>query len=179
LVLEVAENIAQEKFPAIENQFCPCDFAEHCPYYRHQYMTLTPQEARQDLLPGIAAVDAIERYASLQAQIKELEEQLEEAKKTIVDFCQTEGLNRVYGSEHEVTYKLIEKTGFSEDEVRALLEPEGLWEKVLNFDQTRLRQLLADMEIAGDIRKRLESLRRVTSTYLQLWVKKRTEEEEK
>jgi putative RecB family exonuclease len=179
LVLEVAENIAQEKFPAIENQYCPCDFPEHCPYYRHQYMTVTPQEARQDLLPGIAAVDAIEHYASLQAQIKELQEQLEEAKKTIIDFCQTEGLNRVYGSEHEVTYKLIEKTGFSEDEVRALLEPEGLWGKALSLDQTRLRKLLADVEIAGDIRKRLESLRHVTSTYPQLWVKKRTEEEEK
>jgi len=37
LVLEVAENIAQQKFPAIENQYCPCDFPEYCPYYRQIY----------------------------------------------------------------------------------------------------------------------------------------------
>jgi putative RecB family exonuclease len=177
LVLDVAESIAQERFPAIENQYCPCDFPEHCPYYRHQYMVATQQPARQEILPGIAAIDAIERYASLQEQIKELQMQLEEAKQTIIDFCQAEALNRVFGSEHEVTYKLMERTGFNEDEVRDILEPEGLWEKVLNLDPSRLKQLLADKEVPKNIRDSLESLRHVTATYPQLWLKKRTEEE--
>jgi len=178
LVQEVAENITREKFPATENQFCPCDFPEHCPYYRHQYLTIAPQATRQEPLPGIAAIDAVERYADLQAQIKELEKQLEEAKQTIVEYCQAEDLNRVFGSEHEITYKLMERTGFSEDEVRAILEPEGLWEKVLGLDQSRLKQLLTDESTAEDTKKQLESLRRVTSTYPQLWLKKRTTEEE-
>jgi putative RecB family exonuclease len=177
LVLDVAENIAQERFPAIENQYCPCDFPEHCPYYRHQYLVDTPEPARQETLPGIAAIDAVERFASLQAQIKELQTQLEEAKQTLINFCQAEGLNRVFGSEHEATYKLMERTGFNEDEVRAVLEPEGLWAKVLSFEQSRLKQLLADEAVARDIRQRVESLRRVISTYPQLSVKKRTEEE--
>jgi len=178
LVLEVADNISQGKFPAIENDFCPCDFPEHCPYHRHQFMTVAPQPARQEVLPGIAAIDAVERYAALQSQIKELQTQLEEAKQTIIEFCQGECLNRIFGSEHEVTYKLIEKTGFSEDEVRAILEPAGLWEKVLGFDQSLLKQLLADRAIAGDIRKKLESLKRITSAYPQLWLRKRAGEEE-
>jgi putative RecB family exonuclease len=176
LVLDVAENIVNERFPAVENQYCPCDFPEHCPYYRHQYMVAVP-EPRQDLLPGIAAIDAVERYASLQTQIKELQTQLEEAKQTIIKFCQAEELNRVFSSQHEVTYKLMERTGFSEDEVRAILEPEGMWERVLSLDQSRLRQLLADREVPKEIRDSLESLRQVISTYPQLWLKKRTEEE--
>ena len=53
-------------------------------------------------------------------------------------------MNRVFGSDHEITYKLVERTGFSEDEVKAILEPEGLWEKVLAFDPSRLKQLLDD-----------------------------------
>jgi hypothetical protein len=177
LVLEVAENIASERFPAIESQYCPCDFPEHCPYYRHQYLAATPEPARQALLPGMAAAEAADKYASLQAQIKELQMQLEEARKTIIDFCQAEGLNRVFGSEHEVTYKLVERTGFGEEEVRALLEPAGLWAKVLSLDTARLKQLLADKGVAEDIKNRLEALRRVTDTYPQLWVKKRAEEE--
>ena len=177
IVLDVAENIAKERFPAIENQYCPCDFPEHCPYYRHQYMAATPEPARQEIMPGIAAADAVERYASLQAQIKELEKQLEEAKEVIIKFCQSEELNRVFGSEHAATYKLMERTGFSEDEVRAILEPEGLWAKVLSLDQPRLKQLLADKEVPKDIRNRLKELRHVISTYPQLWVKKKTEEE--
>ena len=179
LVLEVAENIEQGKFPATENQFCPCDFAEHCPYYRHQYLTIAPEQpAQQGVLPGIAAVDAVERYAALQAEIKELEEQLNEAKKTIIEYCQSEDLNRVFGNEYEITYKLAERTGFSEDEVRTILEPEGLWEKVLGLDQSRLKELLADKSTAEELKKKLESVRRVTSSFPQLRLKKLTEEEE-
>lgn len=177
LVLEVAENIIQERFPAIENQYCPCDFPEHCPYYRHQYLAATPPPARQGILPGIAAADAVERYADLQAQIKELQTQLEEAKQLVIDFCQAEGLNRVFGSEHEITYKLVERLGFSEDEVRALLEPAGLWARALSLDQSRIKQLLTDEEIARDIRNKLKELRRITGTHPQLWLKKRAEEE--
>ncbi len=178
LVLSVAENIAQGKFPATENEFCPCDFPEHCPYYRHQSIVTTPQPDVQKPLPGIIAADAVERYAALQAQMKELQAELEEVRQTIIDYCQAESLNRVFGSEHEITYKLMEKTGFSEDEVKAILEPAGWWEKVLGFDPSRLKQLLADKAISADIKKRLEALKRVTSTFPQLWLRKRSGEEE-
>ena len=102
---------------------------------------------------------------------------LEEVKQTIIDFCQAAELNRVFGSEHEVTYKLMERTGFNEDEVRAILEPSGLWARVLSLDQARLKQLLTDEEIARDIINKLNKLKCITATYPQLWVKKRAEEE--
>lgn len=175
LVLEVAENIAKERFPATENEYCPCDFPEHCPYYRQQY--IAPEPVRQDALPGMVVADAVEQYFSLQQQIKELQIKFDEAKQVITDFCQTEGLNRVYGGEHSITYKLTERTGFSEDEVRALLVPEGLWDRVSGLDQSRLKQLLTDEEIAKDIINKLEALKQVTSTYPQLWVKKLKDEE--
>jgi len=173
LVLEVAKNIAEEKFPAVENQYCPCDFEEHCPYYRQK---TTPLE-KTDILRGIAVDEAVEHYVSLQAQIKELESQLGEIRQMIIDFCRAEGLNRVYGREHAITYKLAEKTGFSEDEVRALLEPEGLWHQVLSLDQSRLKQLITDEAVAKDIRHRLEALRQVVSSHPQLWVRRLIREE--
>jgi len=71
----------------------------------------------------------------------------------------------------------MEKTGFSEDEVKALLEPEGLWHKILCLDQSRLRQLITDETVAKDIREKLEALRRVVSAYPQLWVRRIMEEE--
>ncbi|MBA7680207.1 hypothetical protein ES703_88518 [subsurface metagenome] len=177
LVLTVAESIAEQRFPATENQYCPCDFAEHCPYYRHQYMTPKPELAEQGVLPGLAVAEAVDHYASLQAQIKELQSQLEEIKQMIIDFCQAEGLNRVYGTGHAITYKTVEKTGFSQDEVRALLEPEGLWHRVLSFDQSQLEQLVTDDKVAKDIKNKLEALRQIISTSPRLWVRRLIKEE--
>ncbi|MFC2066915.1 PD-(D/E)XK nuclease family protein [Chloroflexota bacterium] len=177
LVLEVADNIANKRFPATENQYCPCDFPEHCPYYRQKYAAATPQAPRQEVLPGIAAADAVERYVALQEQIKELQLELDEAKQLIIGFCQSEGLNRIFGTEHAITYKLLERTGFSEDEARAILEPIGLWGRVLSLDKSRLKQLQADESVAEDIKKKLENLKQVISTYPQLWAKRLVEEE--
>jgi hypothetical protein len=174
LVVEVAKNIAGQKFPAIENQYCPCDFPEHCPYYRQK---VEPELGEEDILRGVKVGEAVEQYASLQSQIRELESQLEEIKRVITDFCQAEGLNRVYGREHAITYKMVERLGFNEEEVRALLEPERLWHLVLGLDQARLKQLITDETIAKDIRQKLETLRRVVSSYPQLRIRRLNEEE--
>jgi putative RecB family exonuclease len=178
LILDVADGITRGDFPAVEGPFCPCDFAEHCPYYRHQFLTAAPRSPQQEVLPGIAAIDATERYAGLQAQIKELQAELEETRQTIIDYCQKEGLNRVFGNTCEITYKLTERTGFSEEEVKALLEPEGLWVKVLGFDPELMKQLLDDETVPQHIRDKLATLKRVIAAYPQLRVKRHSEEEE-
>ncbi len=170
LVLAVAEGIARESFPAIESGRCPCDFPEHCPYYRQKILPV-PEAA------GMPMAEAVEHYVALQGQIKELQLELEELKAMLVDFCQAGGLNRVYGTEHALTYKLVEKAGFGEDEVRALLEPEGLWQRVLGLDQAKLKQLITDETVALDIRRRLEALKQVVSSYGQLFPRKLVEEE--
>ncbi len=176
LVLEVARNIADQKFPAIENQNCPCDFPEYCPFYRHQYLVVNLESAQQETLPGIAIADTVEHYASLQKEIKDLQKKLDALKEVIISYCQAEELNRVYGWENAITYKLVEMTGFNEDEVRALLEPAGLWDRVLSLDQSRLKQLLANEAIARDLRNKLEALRQIIAGSPRLWVRKSKEE---
>ena len=54
MVLTVANNITEQRFPATENQYCPCDFAEHCPYYRQE---ITPLE--KTAIPRITVVDEV------------------------------------------------------------------------------------------------------------------------
>ena len=171
LVLEVAEKIAGQVFPATENERCPCDFPEHCPYYRHQYIETTEPAA-----PEAVTASDIERYAALQSQIKSLQEELDELREKIIRYCEEEGLNRLFGPENEVTYKLVEMTGFDEEEVRAILEPEGLWDRVLGLDQSRLKELLADESIPGELKQQLQALRKVISTSRRLLVRRRQED---
>jgi putative RecB family exonuclease len=173
LVLTVAEGIAAGRFPATESQRCPCDFPEHCPYYRHQF---SPAEEAK-VAGETAAAEAVGRYVSLQRQIKELQLELDELKKRLADFCQAEGLNRVYGRDYALTYRMVERSGFDEDEVRALLEPAGLLERVLSLDSAKLKELITDEAVARDIRDRLAALKRVISSSPQFWLKKLVEEE--
>jgi len=172
LVLAVAEGIEAGRFPAVESGRCPCDFPEHCPYYRQQFV---PEET--GVMEKAQLAETVERYVSLQNEIKELQLQLDELKQALVDFCQAEELNRVYGREHALTYKLVERTGFGEDEVKALLEPEGLWPRVLGLDQSKIKELISDEAVAEDIRRRLEALKQVVSSYPQLFPRKLTKEE--
>jgi len=177
IVLEVANNITQERFPATEHEYCPCDFPEYCPYYRQKYVEITAEPKALDILRGMTVDEAVERYVSLQNQLKAIQLQFDDLKQMISNFCQSEGLNRVFGKEHSITYKLVERNGFSQDDVKALLEPEGLWHRVLSLDQPLLKQLIADEEIAKEIREKLEVLKRVISTYPRLSVKRMIEEE--
>lgn len=178
LVLDVAEKIMREEFPATEHQFCPCDFPQYCPNYRHKYVMEKPGKEKQAVLPGIAAADAANRYTAIQAKIKELQEELGGIKQQIVDYCKEQGLTRVFGDECQITCRTVEKTGYEELEIQKELEPLGLWQKVLSFDQALLKQLLANGSLPADTKEKIESLKRITSSYPQLWVRKNTAEEE-
>jgi putative RecB family exonuclease len=178
LVLDVAGKIQRDEFPATENEFCPCDFPQYCPYYKHKYLTAEPAKEMQARLPGIDAADAANRYAALQAKIKELETELNRVKQNIIDYCREQGLNRVFGDDCQITYKMVEKTGYDEPGVKALLEPSGLWEKVLSFDPALLKRLIAEGALPPDIKQKIESLKNIKSAYPQLWIKHNAAEEE-
>jgi hypothetical protein len=129
------------------------------------------------MLPGLAAGEAADRYATLQVKIKELEAELNNIKQDIIGYCQSQGMNRVFGNECQITYRLVEKATYDEYVVKGALEPLGLWEKVLSFDAALLKQLGANGVIPAATLKKLDSLKHTTSSYPQLWVKYNTAEE--
>jgi len=174
LVLEVAEGIQAGNFPAKENWRCPCDFPQYCPYYKHKF---APERGESDVLDEAAAPQSVERYVALQNEIKGLQLELDELKQAIAAYCQAQGLNRVYGKGHALTYKVVERGGYSEPEVKALLEPAGLWPRVLGFDQYKLRELIKDETVARELRQKLGELKQVVSASPQLWVRRLVEEE--
>ena len=77
-----------------------------------------------------------------------------------------------------MTYRLIERIGYNEEDVRAVQEPAGLWDRVRSFDQSLLKKIISDAATTADIKKQLESLKKITSSYPQLYLKKRGVEEE-
>lgn len=180
LVLDVAEGIQNKIFPAIENALCgSCDFPQFCPYHKQE---CAPEEAIDSpacrALLGKQANEVVEQYAALQAQKKEIESQIDQLKEQIAQYCQMHEYKRIFGSEHAITFKTIERTGFDENKVREILEPTGMWPRVLKYDPTLVKALLEEDYVKGELRKKLESLKEITSSFNMLTVKKIKGEEE-
>lgn len=174
IVLDVAEGIARKEFPAVENQFCDyCDFPEQCPYQKHKYTLKKPALPESgDILQRKDASEIVELYASLQSQKKDLELQLDALKQLIYTFCADNGYSRLYGPQHAITYRIMNRNEFSEEEVKAILEPAGLWQQVLSFDPSLVKELLETDTLKSELRQQLEGLRRITSSFPMLSVKK-------
>lgn len=177
LVKQVAASIVAGEFQATENQYCPCDFPEYCPFHRHKYGQMLQKDTDADILNGMVIEDAIERYVDLQNQVKTLEAELNLVRQMILDFCQAEDVTRVFGRSHAITYGLVGRSGYDEEEVKALLQPQGLWDKVLSFDQTKVKELLESVDITRDLKKRLQAIKHVMSQSPRLWVKELEEDE--
>jgi len=171
LVLSVAKGIESGNFPATENQFCPCDFLEHCPYHRNRYGDTVPESQKPDMLRGVAIDAVVERYTMLQEEQKLLEKEIAELKEILIQYCEIEQVNRVFGSEHSITYKVVERTGYNEREVKAFLEPANLWDRVLKFDSSAVKELIMSDDVPEEIKRKLESLSKVVSTYPRLFIK--------
>ena len=172
IVVSVAQNIAAGRFPATENQYCPCEFAEHCPYYKHKYGKLLPERRQSEQLRNMEIADVVERYAALQDEQKTIEGELNELKDLIIQYCKAGELNRVFGNEHAITYKIINRMGYDGNKVRDVLEPAGLWDRVLKFDPAMLKVLAESSDMPNDVKERIASLVEVVSSYPQLWTKK-------
>jgi hypothetical protein len=171
LAIAVAENIAAERFPATENQYCPCDFPQHCPYYKHQYGEPVPDSGKPEPLRGIDIAAAVERYAGLLSDRKAVDKEIEELRNLIIQYCRVEEFNRVYGPEHAITCKMVERKGYDEEKVKAILEPLGLWHQVIGLDTKKLASVLKGPDLPGGIREELASSTEVTSSHAQLWVR--------
>jgi putative RecB family exonuclease len=180
LVLKVADGITKGVFPAVENSLCAfCDFPEHCPYQKHKYSKPEAVQLKlKEPFDGKTDQEIVERYAVLQNQKKEIEAELDELKQMICEYCEANDFNRVYGKDHALTYKIIDRNGFEEEKVKAILEPEGFWSSVLKFDSSLVKALLDNKELPPELRKKLETAKNTISSSSYLYLKKLKEEDE-
>ncbi|HSW57088.1 MAG TPA: PD-(D/E)XK nuclease family protein [Dehalococcoidales bacterium] len=173
MILDVAQGILNREFDPQENNLCPyCDFPEYCPYFKHKFAPPeAPDSPAARILTGRQAGEVVEQYADLQAQKKDLEAQIEKLRVQIIEFCVLNKYKRLYGSEHALSFRTVEKTGFEAAGVKALLEPAGLWPLVLKFDSGLVNDLYEAEDTNPEIRRKLRELKRVISSYSQLTLK--------
>lgn len=169
MIVNVARNIEAGNFEAKENRFCPCDFPEDCPFYRHSYTDDPVQLRLEPEFKDIDIKQVVEEYVRLKAEIKEYKDKTQRLAAIIQRFGQVENLRRVYGDKHAITLSKNRRLDYDSEAVRQILEPLGLWQQALIFDRSALKLMIADNSIDADVKEKLEMVKTETiSTRLHI-----------
>lgn len=172
-ILGVSGEIAKGNFEAKRGRFCPCDFPEHCPFYKHLYV----REEEEQKQRKVNIQQTIEEFCRLKEKERELKELISVLAQEIHEYCEKNDLARIFSDDHVVSRIKTERKGFDEPKLKEILEPLGLWERVLSFDESLTSALFSDDSIEEQLKAEIRRLEVVKKTSYQLRARDIDEEE--
>jgi len=153
-VLETARAIEREQYePRVGRQCAWCHVRPWCPAFADEY----PENWSEQAEPGTPSTADAARLADALGEAQELKRENEERIRAVQDqliawFAAT-GQRAVAGSAFRVQASRTEKSALacSDEELRAILEPVGLWESVLAPSFHLKTKLLANPVLPPDV----------------------------
>lgn len=199
---KVADGIGAQRFDPFRNPLCAwCDFIESCPLHMNDPVMLARAAANgkisRETVPATAtatkALDAIkelqqnataiekavDEYLDLVDQVRSARVRLQELQDIIHNYCDSNNLTSISGSHGQLARRAHKTTHYNVDKLRDLLEPRGLWDKVLDVNGHFLKQLLDDEDSQGELRKLIETAKEVEEISYALYIKDEIDEQDK
>ncbi|MEJ2337106.1 MAG: PD-(D/E)XK nuclease family protein [Gemmatimonadales bacterium] len=158
-VVRVARAIERAEFEPRPGRRCDwCDYRAWCPAWAHEY----PENWEQEPLPPVPShVDAgrlADRYGEIKDAIRTLESELKEVREPLERFFSATGERTAAGDRYRVKATFCTGYRFDDEDLRAILEPAGVWGKVLIPDWRAEDALLMDPDVPDEIRLRMEEM---------------------
>jgi len=168
-VATVAERIAAGKFEPRQNPLCDwCDFQARCPLFRHRY-----EREKGDPAPRVT--ELVDQWIALKREDWERYRQLEKLKGVINAFCEEHGYRRLFGSDGAAIDRRPQHiTAPDVPKVRGILEPLGLWDRVLTVDPKALSDLIESRTLPPDVEDALLASREEIRTQYALYLREPT-----
>jgi putative RecB family exonuclease len=165
-IATVAERIAAGKFEPRQNPLCDwCEFQPICPLYRHKF-----EKEQGDPAPRMT--EMVDQWIRLKREDWERYRRLEELRSLINAFCDEHGYRRLYGTDGAAVDRRPQHvTAPDVDRVRRILEPLGLWERVMTVDPKRLSELIESRTLPPDVEDALLASREEVRTQYALFLK--------
>jgi PD-(D/E)XK nuclease superfamily len=165
-IATVAERIAAGKFEPRANPLCDwCDFQARCPLYRHKY-----ERMGGDPAPNMSAL--VDEWIGLKRESFERWRRLDELAALVNAFAEEHGYRRLYGSDGSAIDRRPQHvTAPDPQRIRAILEPMGLWERVLSVDPKKLSELIESRRLPPDLEDALLASREEVRTQHALYLK--------
>jgi putative RecB family exonuclease len=165
-VAVVAERIEAGMFEPRQNPLCDwCDFQRVCPLYRHKY-----EKEEGDPAPRMTGI--VDEWITLKREHFDRWRRLDELAALINAFCEEHGYRRLYGSDGSAVDRRPQHvTAPVFDQVRAVLEPMGLWDRVLAVDPKKISDLIESRTLPPQVEDALLASREEVRTQHALYLR--------
>jgi putative RecB family exonuclease len=162
----VAERIAAGKFEPRENPLCNwCDYQALCPVFRHKY-----EKEQGDPAPRMTEI--ADEWVDVKRQVRAAYKRLDELNGLINAFCEEHNYRRLYTSDGAAIERRPQHvTAPDERRLREILEPLGLWEKVLSVDPQKVSALVESRRLPPDVEDAVLASREEVRTQYALWLR--------
>ena len=159
LVLDTAEAIESQEFEPRPGRQCDwCHVKPWCPAFADMYSENWPEQIDSLAPSPVEAAELADAFGKAQAEKKDAEERIRAVQERLISWFEVTGQRAVAGSEFRVQASRTEKTALtcSDDELRDLLVPMGLWEGILAPAYHLKTKLLDRPELPVEVRGALE-----------------------
>jgi RecB family exonuclease len=162
----IAERIGAGRFDPVQNPLCEwCDYRGICPLFRHRQ-----EKAGGDPAPKMTEI--VDEWIALKRRSRETYTRLDELAPLINAFADEHGYRRLYGSDGAAIDRRPQHvTAPVEERVREVLEPLGLWDRVLSVDHAKLNELIASRTLPPQVEDRLLASREEVRTQHALYLR--------
>jgi len=146
----IEEKIKSDDFPPKPSALCNwCGYRPICPAWKHLY------QKKKDASPQDIEIErVIDDFLELKQKSEEDKKKIAELADKINVYMDLEKVERLFGKKNIISRSIQERTEWSIDEVKEILQPLGLWEEILSADIKKLNALFS--KLPAQTRKKLQ-----------------------
>jgi RecB family exonuclease len=165
-IATVAARIEAGKFEPRQNPLCDwCDYQRLCPLFRHGY-------EREEGDPAPRMTEVVDEWIELKRRGRQVYRRIDELAGLINAFCDEHGYGRLFGSDGAAVDRRPQHvTAPDESHLRQVLEPLGLWERVLSVDPGKVTDLIESRSLPPDVEDAILASREDVRTQYALHLK--------
>lgn len=162
----VAERVGAGMFEPRENPLCDwCEFQELCPIFRHR-------EERRNGDPAPRMTEVVDEWIGLKRDGRRVYRRIDELAALINAFCDEHNYRRLFGTDGAAIDRRPQHvTAPDEAKLRAVLEPLGLWERMLSVDPAKVNALIESRTLSPDVEDAVLASREEVRTQHALFLK--------
>ena len=166
-ILDLIHQIKESDFDPRSNPLCDwCQYQAHCPLFKHKFVKQeSPAPDEQQIK------EVINEYFEIKDKQGQDNKRLMELKEILNQYCDKNGLDRVFGENGYITRLLQQRFAYNFNKVKQVLEPIGKWHEILTIDKTKFKKVVDSLPY--DLKKQIDQAKTLEREFKVISVSKK------